>query len=285
MTVRHRAPAGEHGIGPDASLPRLSLVPDELFRSRRRPARCHRIVRRLRRAVAVGAALAALGALTVGALLLITPGVGNARELVRAQEGAHHGAYPGPPVPRRFAAALMATQDPTSGGGRGDDLPAIAGVSLAGLPGGGGQGGATIYQQLAKLLYAPGGSLAARAERAVLGLKLDLTYTKPQIVQMYADVAYFGHGFYGLAAASCGYFGKPPARLSWAQAATLAGLVQAPGASNPLRHPARARARAARILGQLVTAHELTSAQASAALRRPPLQAAARPARHCPNSR
>jgi membrane peptidoglycan carboxypeptidase len=283
MTVRHRAPAGEHGIGPDASLPRLSLVPDELFRSRRRPGRCHRIVRRLRRAVAVGAALAALGALTLGALFLITPGVGNARELVRAQDRAHHGAYPGPRVPRRFAAALMAAQDPTSGGGRGTGPPAIAGVSLARLPGGGGQGGATIYQQLAKLLYAPGGSLAARAEQAVLGLKLDLAYTKPQIVQMYADVAYFGHGLYGLAAASCGYFGKPPARLSWAQAAMLAGLV-APGTGNPFSHPARARAHAARILSQLVTAHALTSAQASAARRQPPLPAAARPASHCPNS-
>jgi len=94
---------------------------------------------------------------------------------------------------------------------------------------------------------------------------LDLTYSKAQVLQMCADVAYFGHGFYGLAAASCGYFGQRPAQLSWAQAAMLAGLVLRPSADNPLDHPARARAREAHVLGRLVATQVLTSAQAAAA--------------------
>ena len=60
-----------------------------------------------------------------------------------------------------------------------------------------------------------------------------------QILRMYADVAYFGHGYYGLAAASCGYFGKGPARLSWGQAAMLAAIARAPGADDPFVPPAQ----------------------------------------------
>ena len=62
---------------------------------------------------------------------------------------------------------------------------------------------------------------------------------------MYAAIVYFGHGFYGLQAASCGYFGRPPDQLSWPQAAVLAGLVQAPSAYDPLDVPRLARSRAA----------------------------------------
>ncbi len=286
MTVRHPAPAGERGRGPGADPHRLSLAPGELFRARRRRGRCRRIARRLRRAVALAAALATLGTISFGALLLITPAVGNAPKLVRAQDRAHHAAWPGPPVPRRFAASLTATEEHGFSAEAGTGPPAIAGVSLAGLIAGGGQGGGALYQQLARLLYTPGDSgLAARAEQVVLGVKLDLSYTRAQVLQMYADLAYFGHGFYGLAAASCGYFAEPPARLSWAQAAMLAGLVQAPAAGDPFRHPARARAREAQVLGRLVAMHALTSAQAAAALRRPPPRLAARSASACRSSR
>ncbi len=142
---------------------------------------------------------------------------------------------------------------------------------LAGLTGGGDQGGATLYQQLAKLLYTPDGAgAAAKAEQVALAVKLDLAYNKTQILQMYADVAYFGHGFYGLPAASCGYFGELPTQLSWAQAAMLARLVLAPSADNPLDHPARARAREAHVLGRLVVTRTLTRGEASAAFA-PPL--------------
>ena len=104
------------------------------------------------------------------------------------------------------------------------------------------QGGATLYQQLAKLLYTHGRSSASdEAEQVALAVKLYLTYTRQQILQMYAEVVYFGNGYYGLAAASCGYFGVRPAGLSWPQAAMLAGLVQGPSLDDPLTHPANAR--------------------------------------------
>jgi penicillin-binding protein 1A len=233
----------------------------------RRP---RRLLRAVRRAAAAVAALCLLLIAGFGVLLAVTPSVGNAPDLVRAQVLAHHAAYPGPPVPVRFAESLIATEDHRFRSEPGIDPFAVGRVTLAKLTGGGDQGGATIYQQLAKLLYTPGRTgIGAKAEQVALAVKLDLTYSKTQILQMYADVAYFGHGFYGLGAASCGYFGQRPARLSWAQAAMLAGLVLEPSADNPVDHPARARAREAHVLGRLVATHVLSEAQAAAAFTQP----------------
>jgi membrane peptidoglycan carboxypeptidase len=78
-----------------------------------------------------------------------------------------------------------------------------------------------------------------------------------------------GHGYYGLAAASCGYFAEQPARLSWGQAAMLAGLVQAPSADDPLSHFANARAREAHVLIRLIATGTLTPTQAAQAFREP----------------
>src|SRR5260370_24157646 len=98
------------------------------------------------------------------------------------------------------------------------------------------------------MLYTPGGTGAGvEAEQVILGIKLDLSYSKPQILRLYADVAYFGHGYYGLAQASCGYFGVVPAGLTWPQAAVLAGLVQAPRVDNPVAHFTVSRARRAHL--------------------------------------
>lgn len=216
----------------------------------------------------LGAAI--LMTLAFGGLLLVTPSVGNAEALARARDRAHHAVYPGPPPPARFTQALVATEDHRFYSEPGIDPFAVARVVVGKLTGRPDQGGATLYQQLAKMLYGSGRSgFVAKAEEVALGVKLDFSYSKRRILQMYADVTYFGHGYYGLAAASCGYFGEAPARLSWAQAAMLAGLVQAPSADDPLTHPAAARARESHVLGRLVATGTLTQAQASGVARQP----------------
>jgi membrane peptidoglycan carboxypeptidase len=111
--------------------------------------------------------------------------------------------------------------------------------------------------------------VAIELEQVGLAVKLFLTYSKQQILQMYSDVAYFGDGNYGLAAASCGYFGIRPRALSWPEAALLAGLVQGPSADDPLQHPVRARRREEHVFGRLVATGKLTQPQASAALAQP----------------
>jgi membrane peptidoglycan carboxypeptidase len=201
-----------------------------------------------------------------GVLMLATPSVGNAWSLARTQASSHHERFPGPAVARRFAAALIATEDHRFASEPGFDPFALPRIALSVLTGKD-QGGATLYQQLAKLLYGSGKPrLATEVTEVALGIKLKFSYSRTQILQMYSDVAYFGHGYYGLAAASCGYFGRPASRLSWPQSAVLAGLVQAPSAYDPLRHPGLARSREGHVFSRLVATGMLTEQQASQGL-------------------
>jgi membrane peptidoglycan carboxypeptidase len=189
---------------------------------------------------------------------------GNARQLASEIAKAHHVAYPGPVVPAKFAAALEATEDHRFNSEPGIDPIAIGRFMLGELTGKTDQGGATLYAQLAKMLYTPGdSSLSAEMEQVALAVKLKFSYSGPEILRLYSDVVYFGHGFYGLAAASCGYFGVRPARLSWPQAALLAGLVKGPTVDDPLEFSANALAREQHVLGRLVSTGQLTSSQAA----------------------
>lgn len=226
------------------------------------------MLRAVRRLVATVVALAVLGIIAFAGLLLVTPSAGQAEQLTRAIDAEHHAAYPGPPVPARFADSLIATEDHRFYSEPGIDVFAVGRLAWSYVSGNGDQGAATLYQQLAKLLYTQGrsGTLRDEAVQVALAEKLWATFSKQQILQMYSDIVYFGHGYYGLAAASCGYFGVPPAGLSWPQAAMMAGLVQGPSEDDPLVHPANARAREEHVIGRLVATGQLTQAQASAAL-------------------
>jgi hypothetical protein len=246
-----------------------------------RQATAPRLPRWLRRVLITILALALVGVLAFAALLLVTPSVSNAPSLAEAIDQAHGAAYPGPPVPSRFADSLVATEDHRFYSEPGFDPIAIGRVIAGRATGQPDQGGATLYQQLAKMLYTPGqAGVSVEVEQIILGIKLDLSYSKSQIMRLYAGVAYFGHGYYGLAQASCGYFGVTPAGLTWPQAALLAGLVQAPTADNPIAHYTVARAREAHVLGRLVATGRLTAAQAATAYRAP-LHLVGGPAQGC----
>ena len=235
-----------------------------------KPLRRRHRLRRTRRFLVMAVVLSLLGGIMVAGLLIIAPSVANAPALARALDRAHHAVYPGQQVPGRFAASLVATEDHRFYSEAGIDPFAIARVTAGYLTAKPDQGGATLYQQLAKILYVPGPSgVLGKGEQMLLGIKLALSYPKAEILQMYSDVAYFGDGYYGLQAASCGYFGVTPAGLTWPQAALLAGLVQAPSAYDPLAHPALARAREAHVLGRLAATGTLTRAQAERAYRQP----------------
>jgi penicillin-binding protein 1A len=124
------------------------------------------------------------------------------------------------------------------------------------------QGGATLEQQLAKLLYTPSESgVSAEVKQVVLAYKLDGTYSKNQILDLYAEVAYYGHGYYGLEAASCGYFGHPAADLTPVQGAMLAGAVNAPSIDDPIDYPRQAYARLTHVVDRMVAVGDLTQAQ------------------------
>jgi len=215
-------------------------------------------------------ALIVVASAAFGALLLVTPSVGNARQLAKRIDRAHDAPYPGPAVPPRFAAALEATEDHRFRSEPGIDPLAIGRFVLGQLAGKGDQGGATLYAQLAKLLYTPGdASIRAQLEQAALAVKLRYSLGPAEVLRLYSDVVYFGHGYYGLQDASCGYYGVRPGQMSWPQAALLAGLVYAPTADNPVDSPANALARERHVLGRLVATGALTRARAGAYLRIP----------------
>jgi membrane peptidoglycan carboxypeptidase len=160
------------------------------------------------------------------------------------------------------ARALIATEDSRFSSHHGlDSLGALR--AATGSLSNHDQGGSTLDQQFAKVVYTPGQSgVGAKLTQAGVALKLDANYSKPQILEMYLSSVYFGHGYWGLPAAARGYFGRPPGQLDWAQASMLAGLVQAPSAYDPINHRALAKSRQRHVLDRLVAVHAISAADA-----------------------
>ncbi|HEX4257830.1 MAG TPA: biosynthetic peptidoglycan transglycosylase [Streptosporangiaceae bacterium] len=202
-----------------------------------------------------------------GALWVFTPSVANAPAVVQQQAVSHGISYPGVQPPTRFTQALVATEDHRFYSTPGVDPLAVARLIAGDLVGKNDQGGSTLEQQLAKNLYTSGRSgWTVKLEQVMLAIKLDTKYTKAQILQMYAEIAYYGSNYYGLQAASCGYFGVQPSQLSWPEAAFLAGVVNAPTLDNPRTNPENARNREAHVVERLVAVKVLTAAQGKAVL-------------------
>lgn len=225
-------------------------------------ARPRRVVRLVLRA---GAVAGVAGVLALALLLALTPSAGTAATRTRQWIAAHGAGVPLTVLPQRVAAAVLAVEDHRFRRHPGIDVLALGRVAR-GLLTGNDEGGSTIEVQLAKLLYTGGhDNLPDQIEQAAVAVKLDRCYTKTQILLMYLNSEYFGHGFYGVAAASRGYFAVDPQDLSWAQAALLAGLLKAPTYDDPFRHPRQALARRAHVLQRLQAVGALTAAQVAAA--------------------
>ena len=100
------------------------------------------------------------------------------------------------------------------------------------------QGGSTITQQLAKLNYTGNQrSLFRKVREVFYAAALEQRYSKDELLRRYLNQVYFGEGAYGIHAASHTFFGVDPAQLTSAQAATLAGKIQAPSRLDPRRDP------------------------------------------------
>jgi membrane peptidoglycan carboxypeptidase len=235
-----------------------------------RPMRTRRRFRITLRIAKVLLAVVVLLAVAVGLLFVLTPSAGQATALAQAQARERRIAYPGPPVPVYFAQALIATEDHRFNTDPGVDPLAMGRVVISWITGREDQGGSTIDQQLAKNLYTGGHSgFTEDLEQLAIAVKLNQTYSRAEILRMYAEVAYYGHGYYGLAAASCGYFGRLPSRLTLVQAAMLAGVVNAPSYDDPLVYPRQARIRLVHVIGRMAAVGYLTQAQETAALNTP----------------
>ncbi|MGD1052397.1 MAG: biosynthetic peptidoglycan transglycosylase [Candidatus Dormibacteria bacterium] len=258
---------------PDPAAPAIALLEGAAaapeLPARPSPARAGPRLPRWRWLFRAGLALLLIPGAVLAGAEMATPAVSGAPVLVAAIDRAH-GSAAVPAAPSwRVSEAIVAAEDGTFYSNDGID---VAGVGRAfwGWLTGADEGGSTITAQLAKVLYTGGhGGIAAGVGEVALALKLDGHYTKAAILSMYLSAIYFGNGYYGVLAASEGYFGLTPDRLSWAQASLLAGLPQAPSLLDPLQHLALARHRQSYVLARLVATGALSRAQAEAAATAP----------------
>lgn len=163
-------------------------------------------------------------------------------------------------VPRDLQAAILAVEDSRFYSHFGVDPVGIARAIYQNVRRGRiVEGGSTITQQLAKTLSLTfDKSLGRKVKEAVLALALERRYSKDEILEMYLNRVYLGHGAYGVEAAARTYFGKSVTGLSLAEAALLAGLPRAPMIYSPFRHPDLARRRRSHVLSRMVVVGALT---------------------------
>lgn len=176
-------------------------------------------------------------------------------------------------LPRFVPQAFVAVEDHRFYQHDGVDLVGIAGAMKDNLMGGS-RGASTITQQLVGNLHP---DLIDRRDKT-LGRKLreqraaremERHYNKEQILEGYLNAISFGHGWFGVEAAARHYFGKAAARLSLAEAASLAALPKAPTNYDPARFPDRNKNRRDAILDLMVTQGFVTRAQGDAAKAQP----------------
>jgi len=132
------------------------------------------------------------------------------------------------------------------------------------------QGASTITQQVAKnFLLTNEVSLQRKVKEALLSLKIERTYSKEKILELYLNEIYLGVGAYGVAAASLLYFDKSVHELTVAEAAYLAALPKAPNNYNPFRQRERAIERRNWVIDQMVSTGAIKAAEGEAAKKQP----------------
>jgi len=174
-------------------------------------------------------------------------------------------------IPRPMIDALLSIEDRRFYTHWGIDpmrtLGALVNDVVAGRPE---QGGSTITQQLARNLFLTHEKTFTRKiKEAVLAIRIEQTYTKDEILEMYFNQVYFGEGAYGLDAASKVYFGKQVQQLTLPECALLAGLPRNPRDYDPRREPDRALRRRNLVLASMLQTKEITRAQYETACEAP----------------
>lgn len=170
-------------------------------------------------------------------------------------------------LPDHLKAAVIAIEDRRFYEHAGVDPRGIVRAAWRNWQGGGTrEGGSTITQQLARLMFlSPDQNLRRKIQEAVLALWLERQIGKQDILLRYLNTAYFGAGAYGVDAAARRYFDKPTKDLSLAESAMLAGLVRAPSQLAPTRNLGGAKERADTVLRAMLASGAISAEQAAAA--------------------
>src|SRR5437763_8439179 len=173
--------------------------------------------------------------------------------------------------PRVLIQALISTEDKDFYRHSGINFWRIAGAAYRDIQSGGKvQGASTLTMQLARNLFlSPDRSFHRKIQEALLAIQIERRFTKEQILTLYGNQIYLGHGVYGFEAASEFYFNKPARQLALSEAAMIAGLPKSPLYYSPVNHPDRAQHRRNLVINNMledgkITAHEADTARNAA---------------------
>lgn len=171
-------------------------------------------------------------------------------------------------IPETLKQAFVASEDARFYQHQGIDIISIIRAFIKNIEAGAiVQGGSTITQQVTKSFFlTPERSYTRKIKEAVLAYRIDKSFSKEEILLLYLNQIYLGHGAYGVQAAAQNYFGKSVDELSLAECAILAGLPQAPSKYSPFRHPERAKQRQIYVLNRMVAEGYITNIQATEAI-------------------
>jgi len=174
-------------------------------------------------------------------------------------------------IPKVFLQALVAVEDSNFYQHGGLDFKGIARAAWHDLTTlSFQQGASTLTQQLSRNLFLkPDKTPRRKLQEMLLAMEIEQRYSKDEILRMYCNQVYMGHGRYGLEAASQFYFGKHAQELDLAESALLAGLIQRPEGLSPFRSPEASVRRRGHVLDRMVAEGDIGQAAADEAKRAP----------------
>lgn len=172
-------------------------------------------------------------------------------------------------VPQDLKDAFISTEDRDFYKHPGINVSAFLRAAIANMRAGSiVQGGSTITMQLVENAYFadnPSRTYTRKLQEAFMALQMERHYTKDEIFEAYMNQIYFGHGAYGVQAASQTYFGKDVKDLTLAESAMIAGVTNNPSAFSPFNNEERSKQRQAIVLNNMVASEMISSSEAEAA--------------------
>jgi len=243
---------------------------------------------KLKRIIILAAIAIVLG-ISVGVILAVTVGIPSVDEMKQYKPAAGTKIYadddvligelkaekgifiPIQSIPENMINAVVAVEDSRFWKHKGIDYVAIGRAIVkdiihVGLK----EGGSTITQQLAKVMFlTPEKTFKRKLREAALAVKIEKNLDKKEILELYLNKVYFGHGAYGVEMAARTYFGKPVKDITLSEAALLAALVKAPSLYSPFNDLTRAKERQQIVLSRMEEEGFIKRSEKEHALKQP----------------
>jgi 1A family penicillin-binding protein len=195
----------------------------------------------------------------------------NGKLLFSLHDEANREVMPLPQISPNLKLAVLAIEDSHFFQHHGINPGAVMRAFLANMEQGETvEGGSTLTMQLVKNLFlSPKRTLSRKVAEAVLSIRLEQILEKNQIFELYLNQVYWGHNLYGAETAAQSYFNKSAEDLTLAEAAMMAGLIQAPEDYTPFVNYKLAKQRQAIVLNRMETLRWITPEEKQAALDQP----------------